>query len=137
MENNFFSKLDIYEVDKVYYSSYEYRCKDRQLMKRHPYEGLTVWEDIETGKLLYGKEVTNIMASNATRFFIFEMLDEKLLGPEKTTQTIEVDYETYKNFLEAVASKNKKEDLYGKNLFTSRCREERQEYLRGCNEELL
>ena len=130
MENNFISKLDIYEVDKVYYSSYEYRCKDRQLMKRHPYEGLTVWEDIETGKLLYGKEVNNIMASNATRFFIFEMLDEELLGPEKTTQTIEVDYETYKNFLEAVASKNRKEDLYGENLFTSRCREERKKYLR-------
>ena len=130
MENNFISMLDIYEVDKAYYSSYEYRCKDRQLMKRHPYEGLTVWEDIETGKLLYGKEVTNVMASNATRFFIFEMLDEELLGPEKTTQTIEVDYETYKNFLEAVASKNKKEDLYGENLFTSRCREEREKYLR-------
>ena len=114
--------LDIYEVDKTYYSSYVYRCQERQLMKRHPHEGLTVWEDIETGKLLYGKEVTNVMASEATRFFIFELLNEELLGPEKTTQTIEVDYETYKNFLEAVASKNKKEDLYGENLFTSRCR---------------
>lgn len=125
MENNFISMLDIYEVDKTYYYSYVYRCKDRQLMKRHPHEGLTVWEDIETGKLLYGKEVTNVMASEATRFFIFELLDEELLGPEKTTQTIEVDYETYKNFLEAVASKNEKEDLYGKNLFTSCGREER------------
>lgn len=125
MENNFISMIDIYEVDKTYYYSYVYRCKDRQLMKRHPHEGLTVWEDIETGKLLYGKEVTNVMASEATRFFIFELLDEELLGAEKTTQTIEVDYETYRNFLEAVASKNKKEDLYGKNLFTSRCREER------------
>ena len=125
MENNFISMLDIYEVDKTYYYSYVYRCKDRQLMKRHPHEGLTVWEDLETGKLLYGKEVTNIMASDATRFFIFELLDEELLGPEKITQTIEVDYETYRNFLEAVALKNKKEDLYGKNLFTSRCREER------------
>ena len=125
MENNFISMLDIYEVDKTYYYSYVYRCQERQLMKRHPHEGLTVWEDLETGKLLYGKEVTNIMASEATRFFIFELLDEELLGPEKTTQTIEVDYETYKNFLEAVASKNKKEDLYGENLFTSRCREER------------
>lgn len=125
MENNFISMLDIYEVDKTYYYSYVYRCKDRQLMKRHPHEGLTVWEDIETGKLLYGKEVTNIMASEATRFFIFELLDEELLGPEKTTQIIEIDYETYKNFLEAVASKNEKEDLYGKNLFTSRGREER------------
>ena len=90
--------------------------KDKQII---------AWRDIETGKLLYGKEVTNIMASEATRFFIFELLDEELLGPEKTIQTIEVDYETYKNFLEAVASKNKKEDLYGENLFTSRCREER------------
>lgn len=125
MENNFISMIDIYEVDKTYYYSYVYRCKDRQLMKRHPREGLTVWEDLETGKLLYGKEVTNIMASEATRFFIFELLDEELLGPEKITKTIEVDYETYRNFLEAVASKNKKEDLYGKNLFTSRCREER------------
>ena len=125
MENNFIFMLDIYEVNKTYYYSYVYRCKDRQLMKRHPREGLTVWEDLETGKLLYGKEVTNIMASEATRFFIFELLDEELLGPEKTTKTIEVDYETYKNFLEAVALKNKKEDLYGKNLFTSRCREER------------
>ena len=130
MENNFISMIDIYEVDKTYYYSYVYRCKDRQLMKRHPYEGLTVWEDIETGKLLYGKEVTNVMASEATRFFIFELLDEELLGPEKTIQTIEVDYETYKNFLEAVASKNKKEELYGENLFTSRCREERKKYLR-------
>lgn len=125
MENNFISMLDIYEVDKTYYSSYVYRCKDRQLMKRHPHEELTVWEDIETGKLLYGKEVTNVMASEATRFFIFELLDEELLGPEKTTQIIEIDYETYKNFLEAVASKNEKEDLYGENLFTSRGREER------------
>ena len=125
MENNYISMIDIYEVDKTYYYSYVYRCKDRQLMKRHPHEGLTVWEDIETGKLLYGKEVTNVMASEATRFFIFELLDEELLGTEKTTKTIEVDYETYKNFLEAVASKNKKEDLYGKNLFTSRCCEER------------
>lgn len=125
MENNFISMIDIYEVDKTYYYSYVYRCKDRQLMKRHPREGLTVWEDLETGKLLYGKEVTNIMASEAIRFFIFELLDEELLGPEKITKTIEVDYETYRNFLEAVASKNKKEDLYGKNLFTSRCREER------------
>lgn len=125
MENNFISMLDIYEVDKTYYYSYVYRCKDRQLMKRHPHEGLTVWEDIETGKLLYGKEVTNVMASEATRFFIFELLDEELLGPEKTTQIIEIDYETYKNFLEAVASKNEKEDLYGENLFTSRGREER------------
>jgi hypothetical protein len=125
MENNFISMLDIYEVDKTYYYSYVYRCKNRQLMKRHPHEGLTVWEDIETGKLLYGKEVTNVMASEATRFFIFELLDEELLGPEKTTQIIEIDYETYKNFLEAVASKNEKEDLYGKNLFTSRGREER------------
>ena len=110
MENEILNMLDIYEVDKTYYSSYEYRCQERQLMKRTPYEGLTVWEDLETGKLLYGKEVTNIMASDATRFFIFEMLDEELLGPEKTTQIIEVDYETYKNFLEAVASKNKKEE---------------------------
>ena len=125
MENEILNMLDIYEVDKTYYYSYVYRCKDRQLMKRHPREGLIVWEDLETGKLLYGKEVTNIMASEATRFFIFELLDEELLGPEKTTQTIEVDYETYRNFLEAVALKNKKEDLYGKNLFTSRCREER------------
>ena len=109
MKNNFITALDIYEVDKAYYSSYEYRCKDRQLMKRHPKEGLTVWEDIETGKLLYGIEVTNIMASNATRFFIFEILDEELLGPEKTAQIIEVDYEIYKNFLEAIASKNQKE----------------------------
>ena len=124
MENNFISMLDIYEVDKTYYYSYVYRCKDRQLMKRHPREGLTVWEDLETGKLLYGKEVTNIMASEATRFFIFELLDEELLGTEKTTKIIEVDYETYRNFLEAVALKNKKEDLYGKNLFTSRGREE-------------
>ena len=100
--------LDIYEVDKAYYSSYEYRCQERQLMKRTPREGLTIWEDLETGKLLYGKEVTSVMASNATRFFIFEMLDEELLGPEKTTQIIEVDYETYKEFLEAVASKNGK-----------------------------
>lgn len=124
MENNFISMLNIYEVDKTYYYSYVYRCKDRQLMKRHPREGLTVWEDLETGKLLYGKEVTNVMASEATRFFIFELLDEELLGPEKITKTIEVDYETYRNFLEAVALKNKKEDLYGKNLFTSRGREE-------------
>lgn len=125
MENKILNMLDIYEVDKTYYYSYVYRCKDRQLMKRHPREGLTVWEDLETGKLLYGKEVTNIMASEATRFFIFELLDEELLGAEKTTKIIEVDYETYRNFLEAVALKNKKEDLYGKNLFTSRCREER------------
>ena len=110
MEQTYIDNLDLYEVDKAYYSSYEYRCQERQLMKRHPYEGLTIWEDLETGKLLYGKEVTNIMASDATRFFIFEILDEELLGPEKTTQVIEVDYDTYKNFLEAASSKNKKEN---------------------------
>lgn len=106
MENEILNMLDIYEVDKAYYSSYEYRCQERQLMKRTPREGLTIWEDLETGKLLYGKEITPVMASNATRFFIFEMLDEELLGPEKTIQHIEVDYETYKKFLEATAAKN-------------------------------
>lgn len=108
MVQNYIDKLDIYEVEKSYYSSYEYRCKDRQLIKLTPNENLTVWRDIETGLFLYGKETYDIMGSKATRFFVFELLDEKLLGPEKTIQKIKVDEETYKKFIEAVTSKKEK-----------------------------
>ena len=107
MENNFISMLDIYEVDKTYYSSYVYRCQERQLMKRTPREGLTIWEDLETGKLLYGKEVTDVMAMDATRYFIFEILEEKMLGPEKAAKYVHITEDEYKQILELLASKKK------------------------------
>lgn len=107
MENKYFNTLDTYEVEKEYYSSYEYRCKNRQLMKRTPREGLTIWEDLETGKLLYGKEVTDVMAMEATRYFIFEILEEKMLGPEKAAKYVHITEDEYKQILELLASKKK------------------------------
>lgn len=107
MKENFISSLDLYEVDKAYYTSYEYRCQNRQLMKRTPREGLTIWEDLETGKLLYGKEVTNVMAMDATRYFIFEILEEKMLGPEKAAKYVHITEDEYKQILELLASKKK------------------------------
>ena len=68
---NYLDNIDLYEVDKQDYRSYEYRCKDRQTMKVRPREGVSVFKDIKTGEWLYGYEEENIMCMPARRFFIF------------------------------------------------------------------
>ena len=102
MINNYLDNLDIYEVEKEFFNSYSWRCQKRELMKLTPRKGLTIWQDIETKNYLYGVEEEIVMEMPAHRFFIFEMLDEELLGPEKTTQHIEVDEETFIKFLENI-----------------------------------
>lgn len=44
---NYLDNIDLYEVDKQDYRSYEYRCKDRQTMKVRPREGVSVFKDIK------------------------------------------------------------------------------------------
>ena len=109
MEQKYINNLDLYEVDKGYYSSYEYRCKDRELMKLTPLntkeKRIILWRDIETNLLLYGIEITNVMGMDAVRYFIFEMLNEELLGSEKTIKYINLEEEDYKAFLDLIASK--------------------------------
>ena len=109
MEQKYINNLDLYEVDKGYYSSYEYRCKDRKLMKLTPLntkeKRIVLWRDIETNLLLYGIEITNVMGMDAVRYFIFEMLNEELLGSEKTIKYINLEEEDYKTFLDLIASK--------------------------------
>lgn len=108
MEQKYLENLDCYEVDKAYYLSYAYRYKDRNLMKLTPRENLTIWQDLETRAILSGVEEKDVMGTKARRFFIFELLDEELLGPEKTTQYIDVDAQTYIKFLETVSKKKEK-----------------------------
>lgn len=109
MEEKYKNNLDIFEVESPYYKSYEYCCKNRQLMKITPIhtteKQLIAWRDIETGLLLYGKEITNITGMDATRYFIFEYLSEDLLGPELTTRHIKVDEETYIKLIKHMTEK--------------------------------
>lgn len=108
MIQTYIEHLNLYEVDKRTYENYEYRCSSRNTMKTTPTDKLSVWIDVETKLPLYGIEEEIVMATKAHRFFIFEILDDNLLGENKTIQHIEVDYETYAKFIEAVASKNMK-----------------------------
>ena len=51
---DYLGHIDLYEVEKNDYRSYEYRCKDRQIMKITPREGMVVYRDVKTGEWLYG-----------------------------------------------------------------------------------
>ena len=68
---DYLGHIDLYEVEKNDYRSYEYRCKDRQIMKITPREGMVVYRDVKTGEWLYGYEEENVMMMPARRYFLF------------------------------------------------------------------
>ena len=102
---NYLDNIDLYEVDKQDYRSYEYRCKDRQTMKVRPREGVSVFKDIKTGEWLYGYEEENVMCMSARRFFIFYFLPNEELGPYLGIKQIQMNDEDYEKFLKMLMEK--------------------------------
>lgn len=106
---DYLGHIDLYEVDKNDYRSYEYRCKDRQIMKITPREGMVVYRDIKTGEWLYGYEEENVMMMPARRYFIFFFLPEQELGPHLTFKEIRMSDEEYLEFLKLLTKKESKD----------------------------
>lgn len=97
--SEFLNHLDIYEVDKEDAISYCYRLKARPQNQINPKEGLEIFEDVATGLYLWGIETTNIMGQEARRYFIFEFLDEELLGPHRTVKKITLTEKQFEEFV--------------------------------------
>lgn len=99
IKDTYLEHLDFYEVDRADAVSYIFRLKARPQMKLTPQENLEVSMDIETRQWLYGIETINLMGQKAKRYFIFEFLDDNLLGPHRTVKKIELPYEQYEEFI--------------------------------------
>ena len=99
IKDTYLEHLEFYEVDKQDAVSYIYRLKARPQMKLTPQENLEVSMDIETKQWLWGIETVDLMGQKAKRYFIFEFLDEELLGPHRTVKKIELPYEQYEEFI--------------------------------------
>ena len=99
VKDTYLEHLDFYEVDRADAVSYIFRLKARPQMKLTPQENLEVSMDIETRQWLYGIETINLMGQKAKRYFIFEFLDDNLLGPHRTVKKIELSYEQYEEFI--------------------------------------
>lgn len=108
--SEFLNHLDIYEVDKEDAISYCYRLKARPQIKKTPREGLEVYMDIETGLYLWGIETTKVMAQEARRYFIFEFLDEELLGPHRTVKRVTISNEQFEEFIKRCMGEYKSEE---------------------------
>ena len=92
--------LDIYEVDKADYDAYFYRLPENEIMKTTPNEGFIVYKDIkDNGTPICGILSEEIMAMPATRYFIFNFLNEERLGQYKTYKYITLNKEEYLDFL--------------------------------------
>lgn len=102
---NYLDNIDLYEVDKQDYRSYEYRCKERQTMKMRPREGVCIFKDIKTGEWLYGYEEENIMYMAARRYFIFHFLPNEELGSYLGITQIKMSDEDYEKFLKLLMEK--------------------------------
>lgn len=102
MEDEYLEKLDLYEVDKRDYRSYEYRCKNRLTMKVRPQEGLCIYKDIKTGEWLYGISEEIVMEMPAHRYFIFYFLPDEELGPHLGYKEIQLSDEEYMEFLKTL-----------------------------------
>ena len=107
--NNFdLNNLDIFEVEKGDYSSYFYRLPKDDIMKTTPREGLCIYKDLKTGKEICGILTEEIMGTNCNRYFIFELMEEERLGPEKVIKYITLPEEDYKYFLNLLPKKEYK-----------------------------
>lgn len=96
---DYLGHIDLYEVDKNDYRSYEYRCRGREIMKTTPAKKIVVYKDVKTGEWLYGYEEENVMSMPARRYFIFYFLPEEMLGPHLTFKEIKMSDEDYIEFL--------------------------------------
>lgn len=109
-QNQFLNHLDIYEVDKQDAESYCYRLKARPQMRKTPAKNLEVYIDIETKQWLWGIETTDVMGQKARRYFIFEFLDEELLGPHRTVKKITLDADVFEEFIKRCMGEHKEEE---------------------------
>ena len=98
VKDTYLEHLDFYEVDRADAVSYIFRLKARPQMKLTPQENLEVSMDIETRQWLYGVETIDLMGQKAKRYFIFEFLDDELLGPHRTVKKFVLPYELYEVF---------------------------------------
>lgn len=96
---DYLGHIDLYEVDKNDYRSYEYRCRGREIMKTTPAKNIVVYKDVKTSEWLYGYEEENVMSMPARRYFIFYFLPEEMLGPHLTFKEIKMSDEDYMEFL--------------------------------------
>jgi len=113
MDIDIFENLDIYEVEKADYDAYFYRLPAKDLMKATPREGLTIYKDIpNNGEPICGILSEQIMAMPANRYFIFNFIDEKRLGPHKIVKHIQLGEAQYIEFLARLQdlTKERKED---------------------------
>ena len=113
MDIDFINGLDIFEVDKQDYDAFFFRLPKNELMKTTPYEGLTVYKDVVEGGIpICGILSEQIMAMPANRYFIFNFMDEKRLGPHKLYKHIKMDVKEYEDFLNLLrlATEEKGED---------------------------
>lgn len=113
MDIDLFENLDIYEVEKADYDAYFYRLPMKELMKTTPREGLVVYKDISNnGEAICGILSEQVMAMPANRYFIFNFIDEKRLGPHKQYKYIQMSEAEYIDFLKRLQeiTKEKKEN---------------------------
>lgn len=124
-KEHYLTNLDIYEVEKADYESYVYRLKYRDLLEQEEEEGsIHLFWDIAAGEYVCGYRDTKNIASNSyfREFFIFEILPEDLLGPEKVVKKIvlsQEDYEAWLNLCNQVINKKEKPDDGGESVSTS------------------
>ena len=103
---DYLENLDIFEVEKQDYMSYYHRLSTRQLIKTRPQQNLTVYRDIELNVPVCGIETVEVMGTNMNRYFIFELLDEELLGEHKTYRKIVLSQEDYLELLSKLGKLN-------------------------------
>lgn len=95
MNINYIDNIDLYEVDKKDYSSYEYRLREKQLMKITPGNNLIIFVDTKTKEWLLGYEETIVMSMPARKYYIFTILPEEQLASEKHYKNITMTQEDF------------------------------------------
>lgn len=98
-----FDNLDIYEVDKVDYEAYFYRLPKNDIIKTTPREGFVVYKDIFSKEDVCGTLIEYIMGTEATRYFIFNFIDEERLSEHKVVKYITLNEDDYQEFLNQLA----------------------------------
>lgn len=96
---DYFEHLDFYEVDKEDFRSYRYRLKDRKLYTQSLEPGITVYYDEELQVPVLGEREENVMGMPAKQFYIFEFLDEELLGEPMAIKYVTLSAVEWQNFI--------------------------------------
>lgn len=120
---DYLNNLEIYSVDKPDYESYVYRLQYRDLLQEE-IDNVVMFRDMTAGQYVCGYKDTTMISSNSVcrEYFIFELLPEDYLGPEKVIKRITLSKEDYEAWIKLCQQViNKKDDDNGEeSISTSR-----------------